>query len=328
MFERLVATADVARRELHAPGDGPVRPRLGAPARPQPGAASWCACPPSGSTARGGTAPGSPRRWSAITGMAWMTGFADGPPVLVRGACDPLAGMHAVIATLLAVAPARRGRAGPDWSRRSWSRRRSTSPPSRWSSTRPAATLLERDGNRGPVAAPQGVYQATGEDRWLALAVADRRAVGGAGAASLGDPRAGHRRPGAHDRRGPAGRPRPDRRASWRPGSPTARRRRAGRAARRRRRAGRRRRRAARHDPQPPAPPPPAVRGRGPPGDRAPRGAGVPGAVRPRRRAGTARPRPTLGQHNDEVLAEIGPRPTRIAGAARARHHRRPGGGA
>jgi crotonobetainyl-CoA:carnitine CoA-transferase CaiB-like acyl-CoA transferase len=33
--------------------------------------------------------------------------------------------------------------------------------------------LLRRDGNRGPVAAPQGVYQGTGEDRWLALAVAD-----------------------------------------------------------------------------------------------------------------------------------------------------------
>ena len=38
-----------------------------------------------------------------ISGMAWLTGFADGPPVLVRGACDPLAGMHAVIATLLAL---------------------------------------------------------------------------------------------------------------------------------------------------------------------------------------------------------------------------------
>ena len=39
----------------------------------------------------------------SISGMAWLTGFADGPPVLVRGACDPLAGMHAVIAALLAL---------------------------------------------------------------------------------------------------------------------------------------------------------------------------------------------------------------------------------
>src|SRR5205807_1852040 len=45
-----------------------------------------------------------------ITGMAWLTGFPDGPPLLVRGACDPLAGMHAVFATLLALAGSGGGR--------------------------------------------------------------------------------------------------------------------------------------------------------------------------------------------------------------------------
>src|SRR5213079_1713246 len=40
----------------------------------------------------------------SVTGMAWLTGFPDGPPVLVRGACDPLAGMHAVFATLVELA--------------------------------------------------------------------------------------------------------------------------------------------------------------------------------------------------------------------------------
>jgi crotonobetainyl-CoA:carnitine CoA-transferase CaiB-like acyl-CoA transferase len=34
-----------------------------------------------------------------------------------------------------------------------------------------SGTVLRRDGNRGPVAAPQGVYQCAGDDRWLALAV-------------------------------------------------------------------------------------------------------------------------------------------------------------
>ena len=38
-----------------------------------------------------------------LTGMSWLTGFAEGPPVLVRGACDPLAGMHAAFATILAL---------------------------------------------------------------------------------------------------------------------------------------------------------------------------------------------------------------------------------
>src|SRR5690606_30350055 len=37
------------------------------------------------------------------TGMAWMTGFADGPPVIPRGPCDPLAGMHAVFAVIAAL---------------------------------------------------------------------------------------------------------------------------------------------------------------------------------------------------------------------------------
>src|SRR5207244_4025487 len=38
-----------------------------------------------------------------ITGMAWVTGFADGPPLIPRGACDPFAGMHAVLALLTAL---------------------------------------------------------------------------------------------------------------------------------------------------------------------------------------------------------------------------------
>ena len=32
-------------------------------------------------------------------------------------------------------------------------------------------TVLARDGNRGPLAAPQGVYPSAGEDRWVPIAV-------------------------------------------------------------------------------------------------------------------------------------------------------------
>ena len=59
----------------------------------------------------------------SITGMAWRTGFPDGPPVLVRGACDPLAGVHAVFATLLALRQ-RDATGRASWSSRRWSRRR------------------------------------------------------------------------------------------------------------------------------------------------------------------------------------------------------------
>ncbi len=106
-----------------------------------------------------------------LTGMSWLTGFADGPPVLVRGACDPLAGMHAVIALLLALIE------------RDHSGRGMLVEAAMVESVLNAAaeqvveygssgTLLRRDGNRGPQAAPQGVYPSAGEDQWVALAVA------------------------------------------------------------------------------------------------------------------------------------------------------------
>ena len=37
------------------------------------------------------------------SGMAWMTGSADGPPIIPRGVCDPLAGLHAAFAALAAL---------------------------------------------------------------------------------------------------------------------------------------------------------------------------------------------------------------------------------
>jgi crotonobetainyl-CoA:carnitine CoA-transferase CaiB-like acyl-CoA transferase len=39
----------------------------------------------------------------SLTGMAWMTGRSDGPPILVRGAGDPLGGLHAALAALIAL---------------------------------------------------------------------------------------------------------------------------------------------------------------------------------------------------------------------------------
>ncbi|MEI8000724.1 MAG: CoA transferase [Actinomycetes bacterium] len=107
----------------------------------------------------------------SITGMAWMTGWADGPPVLPRGACDPLAAAHAMFATLLALAEAERTGEG-----------RLVEVTMIEAALNVAAeaiveyeasgTLLTRDGNRSPVAAPQGLYACRGTERWLALACA------------------------------------------------------------------------------------------------------------------------------------------------------------
>ncbi len=105
-----------------------------------------------------------------LTGMAWLTGFADGPPVLPRGPCDPLAGLHALVALLVALE--HRARTG---------RGQLVEATMVEAALNAAAELvlehgaygapLTRDGNRGPVAAPQNLYVCRGEDRWLALAV-------------------------------------------------------------------------------------------------------------------------------------------------------------
>jgi crotonobetainyl-CoA:carnitine CoA-transferase CaiB-like acyl-CoA transferase len=106
-----------------------------------------------------------------ITGMAWVTGWPDGPPLLPRGACDPLAAMHAVFATMLAL----RDRADTG-------RGHLVEVTMIEAALNAAAelvveygasgTVLSREGNHGPLAAPQNVYQCAGDEEWLALAIA------------------------------------------------------------------------------------------------------------------------------------------------------------
>lgn len=107
----------------------------------------------------------------SMSGMAWVTGYPDGPPVLVRGACDPLAGMHATVAALLALRlPGGRlvesvmVEAALNVAAEQVIEHDLT------------GTVLSREGNRGPVAAPQGVYRcaagADSDDNWVAIAVA------------------------------------------------------------------------------------------------------------------------------------------------------------
>ncbi|MET8047322.1 CoA transferase [Streptosporangium sp. NPDC005286] len=105
-------------------------------------------------------------------GMAWMTGAADGPPLIPRGVCDPLAGLHAAFASIAA-----------------FEVRDATGAGMQVESTMVEAALnvaaealleasvngreLRRDGNRGPGAGPQGVYRCAGDDEWVALALLD-----------------------------------------------------------------------------------------------------------------------------------------------------------
>ncbi|MDD9801700.1 MAG: CoA transferase [Deltaproteobacteria bacterium] len=117
-----------------------------------------------------------------VSGLAWLTGYDD-MPLVVGGVCDPLGGMHAVFALFLALEERRRNGAGQlvevplvepainiaaeqviEWTAH--------------------GVLLERKQNRGPAAAPQGVYPCAAAD------------AGGAGdAAGAGRPSAGEGAP-------------------------------------------------------------------------------------------------------------------------------------
>ena len=142
----------------------------------------------------------------SVTGMAWLTGWADGPPVLVRGAGDPIAGMHAALAALLALI--QRDHDGEGRLVESVMVEAVLNVAAEQVIERSrTGEILSRDGNRGPGAAPQGLYRCAGDDAWVAVAVADdgqwaglRRVMGDPPwAADPGLTRAAGRRD-AHDR--------------------------------------------------------------------------------------------------------------------------------
>jgi crotonobetainyl-CoA:carnitine CoA-transferase CaiB-like acyl-CoA transferase len=106
-----------------------------------------------------------------VSGLAWVTGWADGPPLIPRGACDPLAGMHAVVALLVALDEVRRDGRGRLVEMTMVEAALNVAAEQVVERTAYGA-LLHRSGNRSPVIAPQGLYPCRGEERWLALSVA------------------------------------------------------------------------------------------------------------------------------------------------------------
>ena len=104
------------RRELHAAGARPDRPRLRLRcASLRARRRSWCACPASGSTGRGATTRRSPTSSRTRPGSTWLTGYPDQNPVEPYCVGDPNAGVHALNALLLALEHRRRtGEGVPD----------------------------------------------------------------------------------------------------------------------------------------------------------------------------------------------------------------------
>jgi crotonobetainyl-CoA:carnitine CoA-transferase CaiB-like acyl-CoA transferase len=125
-----------------------------------------------------------------LSGLAWMTGHPDDQPRIPRGPCDPVAGMHGAFAFLVALAA--RGASGHGHHVESTMVESALNIAAEqvveWSAY---GHLMRRDGNRSPLAAPQGLYPCAdgqpGMESWLALSVATD-AQWRALCSALGDP--------------------------------------------------------------------------------------------------------------------------------------------
>ncbi len=113
--------------------------------------------------------PGFAMTVEQMSGLAWMTGYDD-MPLVPRGSCDPIGGMHTIFALLLALQERARDGKG-----------RLVEIPLVEVAINIAAEqvleysaygeLLARAENRGPVSAPQGVYACPDDDHLIAVAV-------------------------------------------------------------------------------------------------------------------------------------------------------------
>ena len=109
-----------------------------------------------------------------LSGLAWVTGHAADQPRIPRGPCDPIAAMHSGFALLVGLAE--RNATGRGLHLESTMVESALCIAAEqvveWSAY---GRLLEREGNRSPLAAPQGLYPCadgpTATDKWLALSI-------------------------------------------------------------------------------------------------------------------------------------------------------------
>ncbi len=105
-----------------------------------------------------------------VTGMAWITGHRDDQPRIQQGPSDPNAGMHAAFALIVGLAE--RDATGEGSLLEVTMVEGALNAAAELVLEKTAyGNLLERDGNRSPNVAPQGLYQAHGEEQWLAVSV-------------------------------------------------------------------------------------------------------------------------------------------------------------
>jgi crotonobetainyl-CoA:carnitine CoA-transferase CaiB-like acyl-CoA transferase len=130
--------------------------------------------------------PGFAQSMEQVTGLAWVTGFASDAPIVPRGPCDPLGGLHAVFGLLVALV--QRDETGVGMQIEASLVESAINVAAEQVAVYSRhGVLLGRDGNHGRFAEPQNVYLTADGEHWLAVAVEDDeqwRALCGA----LGDP--------------------------------------------------------------------------------------------------------------------------------------------
>ena len=110
-----------------------------------------------------------------LSGLAWTTGHPDDQPRIPRGPCDPVAGMHGAFALLVALV--QRAVTGHGHHIESTMVESALNIAAEqlveWTAY---GNLMQRQGNRSPLAAPQGLYPCAdapnGAANWLALSIA------------------------------------------------------------------------------------------------------------------------------------------------------------
>ena len=115
--------------------------------------------------------PGFAQTMEQVTGLAWLTGHVDDQPRIQRGPCDPNGGMHAVVGALVALELRDRNGVGSLVESTMFEAALNISAELivEWTKY---GNALTREGSRSPWAAPQGVYATDTRERWLVLSVA------------------------------------------------------------------------------------------------------------------------------------------------------------
>jgi crotonobetainyl-CoA:carnitine CoA-transferase CaiB-like acyl-CoA transferase len=106
-----------------------------------------------------------------VTGLAWITGFPDDQPRIQQGPSDPNAGMHASFA--LVVGLLERAATGCGCHLEVTMVEGALNAAAEMVIEKTAYdNRLERDGNRSPHVAPQGLYPGRDDETWLAVSIA------------------------------------------------------------------------------------------------------------------------------------------------------------